>query len=210
MSSFFDPNSSGAVVLDTSAIINLAGSGMGEDILSRLPYEFLTTEIIRNELLEGRMRGWNHSRIFESMVQTSLISIQNIMGDSEDTFESLVIGKGENTLDDGEASALAIASPLSAFTVIDENKAMRISRERFPQIRLISSCDLFRHSAIASTLTRSELKQAVLSALSDSRMRVLEHNRQWVFDTIGMKNVANCTSLPKGIRKEASSYTLRL
>jgi len=93
--------------------------------------------------------------------------------------------------------------------VIDENKAMRISRERFPQIRLISSCDLFRHPAVTSSLSRSELKQAVLSALSDSRMRVLEQNRQWVFDTIGMKNVSNCTSLPKGIREKASSYALR-
>jgi len=164
MPSFFDRNSSGTVVLDTSAIINLAGSGLGEEILSRLPYEFLTTGIIRNELLEGRNRGGNHSRIFESMVQASLISVHDITCNCEDTFERLVIGKGENTLDDGEASALAIALPLSAFVVIDENKAMRISRERFPEISLISSCDLFRHPAVTSTFTRVELKQAVLSA----------------------------------------------
>ena len=202
MLSFFDQDSSGEVVLDTSVIINLAGSGFGEQILASLPYQFLTTDIVRDELFEGRMQGWNHSRIFESMIEASLVSVHPISGEAEVIFEGLVIGEGFNTLDDGEASALAIASPRSAFTVIDENKAMRIARERFPEIRLISSCDLFRHPAVTSTLTHSELQQAVLTALSDSRMRVLEHNRDWVIKLIGTANAARCSSLPKGVRAQ--------
>ena len=200
MTFFFDQESLGEVILDTSAIINLAGSGYGEQILKALPYEFLTTDIVRDELHEGRMRGWNHAKIFDSMVKFSLVKVLNIESDCEKTFESLVLGNGANTLDDGEASVLAVAAPRAAIVALDENKAMRITRERFPNMQLISSCDLFRHPAVKKALTKSEMQNAIFSALSTTRMRVLEHHRDWVLETIGSKDVAKCTSLPRSLR----------
>ena len=39
----------------------------------------------------------------------------------------------------------------------------------------------------------------------DTRMRILEHNREWVLNIIGSANAIRCTSLPRGVRAQASS-----
>lgn len=188
------------IVLDSSVIINLAGSGYGARIVSSVPFDFFATSVVQDELIRGLANERKHAETLQHLVDAALIKIEELPEEAEKIFEELVFGKSCETLDDGEASTLALASVLKANVAIDDKKAIKISQEKFQNISLVSSCDIFSHPSVLDALTQLELRTAIVNALQETRMRVPEHMLAWVVKTIGEEQVIKCRSLPRALR----------
>src|SRR5262249_202499 len=115
-------------------------------------------------------------------------------------FEELVIGPGVSTVDDGEAATIAYALAHVSTALIDERKATRICRERFPQLRLATTIDVLIHNHVQQRLGQALLTDAVWHALQDGKMGVLSHHVAWVVGLIGDERAAQCPSLPRRAR----------
>jgi hypothetical protein len=119
----------------------------------------------------------------------------------ERTFVDLVVGPAADTLDDGEASTIAYAVEHGIRPAIDERKALRICRQRFAQLRPLSTTHLFMEQAVTTALGRDALAEAVFNALSRARMRVMPEQVDWVVALIGAGRAAQCPSLPAEVRR---------
>jgi len=192
------------VVIDTSAAINLMGSGFAYDIVRALPNRVVAVDTIPTELESGRRRGRPHADLLEQIVANGGIEIVSLSESATEIFEGLVIGRAADTLDDGEAATLAYAVDTGAIPIIDEKKAMRICDRRFPAMALGSSGDLFAHQAVLNRLGRDRLGRSVLNALQQARMQVQPHFLDWVVDLVGDEAV-HCTSLPRSARLSAAA-----
>ena len=116
-------------------------------------------------------------------------------------FEELVIGPAAETLDDGEAATIAVAIEHHGIALIDERKAHRLCRKRYPDLRTGCTVDIFAHPEVLRALGEQKLASSVLSALMHARMHVLPHHVDWVVKLVGPDNAAHCNSLPKSVRQ---------
>lgn len=188
------------VVIDSSAVINIIASGVPAEILSAFAGRMHIAEAVLGELREGRERGWPHADGLEALCADGLIHVAALDEQGSQLFESLVIGRGRDTLDDGEAATMALALQRSATAIIDERKAIRVANNGFPSIRLGSSVDLFRHPSVTKALGHGRLVDAVFRALCDARMRVLPESLDWVIGLLGEERAIQCPSLPRSAR----------
>ena len=115
-------------------------------------------------------------------------------------FQDLVSGPAKDTLDDGEAATMAIAFELNATPPLDERKAARICAEKFAELVVGCSIDIFAHEEIENHLGRGKLVDAAFNALKYGRMRVPPHFIHWVVNLIGQERAKECKSLPKSVR----------
>jgi predicted nucleic acid-binding protein len=155
------------------------------------------------ELDDGRDRGHPDAEKTEALVKKGLLEIVSLNGAALDHFESLVIGPATATLDDGEAATLAHAHNCAAIPLIDERKARRICRARFPDLRIGCTLDVIRASPVQIALGKDGLAEAVHNALRNARMRVPEEYLDWVLDIVGKDRVALCSSLPRLARSKS-------
>ena len=188
------------VVIDTSAAINVIATGCAADIVKALPNRLVAVDAVPAELEEGRRRGRTDADQLDGLVAARLIEIVTLGNPAAQLFEELVIGPAAVTLDDGEAATIAYAAEHGAIALIDERKANRICGERFPDLRVGCTVDLFAHPGVVRTLGRKRLAQAVLNALQCARMRVLPHHVDWVIRLIGAEQASLCSSLPQSVR----------
>lgn len=202
LSCLTDPTIS--IVLDASTAINLNATGVAEPILRALPTRVLITDIATNELIEDQRTRRRDDELISSLAEKELISIVSLSVTQERHFESLVVGTGTDTLDDGEAATISYAAESGSIAVIDERKASRICAVRFPQVRTASTIDLLAHEAVEHSLGSEGLADAVFSALQHARMRVLRHHVDWVVNLIGQNRARNCPSLPRTARIRVS------
>jgi predicted nucleic acid-binding protein len=202
LSCLTDPTIS--IVLDASTAINLNATGVAEPILRALPTRVLITDIATNELIEDQRTRRRDDELISSLAEKELISIVSLSVTQERHFESLVVGTGTDTLDDGEAATISYAAETGSIAVIDERKASRICAVRFPQVRTASTIDLLAHEAVEHSLGSEGLADAVFSALQHARMRVLRHHVDWVVNLIGQNRARNCPSLPRTARIRVS------
>jgi predicted nucleic acid-binding protein len=151
-------------------------------------------------LKECRISGRRDDELVAELVRSGLVVIVPLSEVQERHFESLVIGPGADTLDDGEAATIAYAVESGAVAVVDERKANRICAARYPLVKTGCSVDLFAHEAVETALGTKALADAVFSALQDARMRVLPHHMDWVVRLIGSERVCRCPSLPQTTR----------
>ena len=188
------------VVIDTSAAINVIATGCAAVILQALPYPILAVDAVPAELEEGRRRGRPDADLLAELIVAGYIRIATLGDGAGHVFEELVIGSAAETLDDGEAATIAYAAAHGAIAVIDERKANRICEVRFPALVRGCTLDLFTHPAVLDALGRERLAGAVLNALRNARMRVLPRHVEWVVGLIGLKDAAECPSLPRAAR----------
>jgi len=172
-------SSGGVRVLDASAVINLNATDCAHDILRALGDRIVVVDTVVDELAVG--------------TRTSR--------EDPAKLQDLVAGRASETLDDGEAASIAFALESGGAVVIDERKANRICRERFPQLRLACTVDIFLHPAVGAALGRERLISAVLSALQRARMQVPVHHLASVVDLVGVEQAGRCPSLPRSVRE---------
>lgn len=99
---------------------------------------------MRDELIHDRISGRNDADLAQRLVQDELLQFAEFDEKSGATFESLVSGAAETTLDDGEAATLALAVSSLGLAIIDERKAIRIATPHFPTLQLFATVDLLR------------------------------------------------------------------
>lgn len=198
LSCLIDPTA--PVVIDASIVINLNATVCGPRILKAIPNPFIITDVVQGELLEDRRNSRNDGQMVAELVAAGLISVAKLDDLTESHFEELVIGRGDATLDDGEAATIAYGVEKGAITLIDERKATRICGERYPKLVVGNSFHVLAHSAVLAALGDGATADAVFNALRFARMRVPPSSLKWVTELIGTERVAMCECLPRAFR----------
>jgi predicted nucleic acid-binding protein len=198
LSCLIDPTA--PIVVDASTVINLNATACGPRILKAIPNPFIITDVVQGELLEDRRNGRHDGQLVAELVAAGLISVAKLEDLTESHFEELVIGRGDATLDDGEAATIAYGVEKGAIALIDERKAARICGERYPQLVVGNSFDMLAHSAVLAALGDGATSDAVFNALRFARMRVPSSALKWVTELIGPERAAMCECLPRAFR----------
>jgi predicted nucleic acid-binding protein len=198
-------DSTSRLIADSSTIINLISTGWAEPILIALPNKMMVVDVVPAELESGRAQGRSACDVLRQLVVSGVVEIVSIEDAASQCFEELVVGPAAETLDDGEAATVAVALARGDTALIDERKAIRICRERFPQLKVACTIDVLLHQAVHATLGPTNLADAVFKALQVGRMRVLPQHESWVLDLIGDQRAALCECLPRRMRTQRTS-----
>lgn len=194
------------LVLDTSVLINLHASSYGARILAAIPNEVIVSEIVAHELEHETSRENGEHRFLQGLFAVGLVTTTSMTKLEQDVYSDLV--GGSPSLDDGEASTIAIASCRKFYPIVDERKgrarALPLIREE-PGWTL----DLFLHPHVMAGLSSSELEDGVYLALREARMRISDLHCDQVVELIGTARALECRSLP-GYKARYSEWQGRL
>jgi predicted nucleic acid-binding protein len=188
------------LVADASTVINLNATGCAREVIQALPNALVIVDVVPEELEAGRHRRRQDADLLNDLVVAHLIEIVRLDDRAEQHFEQLVVGPAAMTLDDGEAATIAHAVSQKGIALIDERKANRICAERFPNLRVGCTVDIFTHPKVQHDLGKQRLADAVFNALYHGRMRVFPKHVEWVIELIGVDRAGLCTSIPRSAR----------
>jgi predicted nucleic acid-binding protein len=104
------------------------------------------------------------------------------------------------SLGDGEAATIAFAHHNQFAAVLDERKARRVASERFPQTELVSTVGILRLNEVVDAMA-DDLPDAVYSALSSARMRVLGSDAAWVVECVGIERARACHATRRWLQR---------
>lgn len=188
------------VVADTSVFINLNATGFATDILNAIPNPVYLTEDVLSELREGERRGHAYSGAIDRIVDHERVEITALGNQGAAFFRSLVEGSTVGTLDDGEAAAIACALERNGIASIDDGKARRICKERFPGLVTAFTVDLLFHRAVQSAFPPDKLAVSIFNALYNGRMKVPVQFAEPIIDVIGLQRAVKCRTLSRHLR----------
>lgn len=200
LSCLIDPTA--PVVVDASTVINLNATACGPRILTAIPNPIIITDVVQGELLEDRRSGRNDGQMVAELIASGLISVAKLDGLTESHFEDLVIGRGDATLDDGEAATIAYGVEKGAITLIDECKAARLCGQHYPGLLVGTTFDILAHVEVIKAIGHQGLGNAIEKALMLARMRVPPQCMSWVVDMIGADRATICESIPRSVREK--------
>lgn len=190
-------NSYSFYVFDSSAIINLIGSGFAKRILTKLSAPSLLEGFVYNEVTKERKR-----RVFvDGLVARKLLQAVDMDDNEASFFVSLISSSPKDSLHDGEAATLSIARYRKGIAVIDEKKALRIAREQNRPIPTCCTLDLLRLPSIIQDIKGPKLNKAVFNALKRARMRIPINHEEWVLGLLSAEQIAQCTSIRNQMRE---------
>lgn len=201
----FSVDGSAIVVADTSALINLNATGCAPAILKALRCRVMVTEAVLTELDQARSRGHTDGDHTAKLISQGLVEVGRLGDVGQECLEELVVGRATETLDDGEASSIALAVELAGVALVDEKKARRICGERYPTLRLACSVDILCHPTVEAALGQEGVKRAVQRSLQVARMNVATDYLEWVVQLIGSDEIEDCKSLPGSVRRARRS-----
>lgn len=182
------------VVLDASVVINVLGSGQADKILGALPGRRVVVEVTSRDITRHPLMPMSTDDPLAPLVSAGLLERIPLPEGALVRFLELTGAEPPDDLDDGEAAALAVGETLSLPVALDEAKGRRVARERLPEVRLLSSAEIFAMPAVAVALG-TQLVEAIFSALVNAHMRVLPDQEAWVRGLLGDVRVAQCPSL---------------
>ena len=185
------------LVLDASVTINLLGSGISSTILKAIPSRILMERRAYREIRRHPIKSRDLASELDEWRTNALVEVVALDKDGRQVFDEFMAASLGSTLDDGEAATIAYVAgmPGNAVPVVDDKKATRIFRERWPGHPITDSATLFRILAETRLLSRDTVREAVYSALRNARMRVSFEMKPWVVDLIGKDRAADCSSL---------------
>lgn len=193
------------LVADASVWINLIASGRAPDILRALDRPTIIPSIAFGELERGRDKGRSTAEGLAALIGAGHVSVVDLPPAAEDVYLSLVAGRANQTLDDGEAATLALALDFGATALIDERKAIGIAATRFRGLNVATTTDLLLSERIRSVLTPVDLSNALFATLTEARMRVPDHLLNEVCACLGPDKTRLCLSLPARVRSSQES-----
>ena len=138
--------------------INLNASGSSREILRAVPNRFMVAETILSELEAGKQQGYQDADYLKELINDGFVEVITMSDVGIRHFEELVIGPATDTLDDGEAATIAIAIEQQGIALIDERKAHRICSERYPDLRIGCTVDIFAHPEVLQGARRTEAR----------------------------------------------------
>lgn len=188
------------LIADASVWINIIAGGRAEAFIAALGEPLLIPRIAFEELERGREKGRQTAACLVPFIEGGVVTILDLPEEAEQIYLSLVAGPVRQTLDDGEAASLATALQLGGTAVIDERKAVAISADRFPDLPVVSTTDLFLSRQVRAIFPESEIADLLFGALTHARMRVPDQLLDMVCDILGPERTTSCTSLPARVR----------
>lgn len=188
------------VVVDASVVINLNATGRARDIIRAVPNPFATTGNVIAELAKGERNGHSDGAKLWALIEQGHVGLITAGTTGNGTYESLIEGAAEQTLDDGEATTIACAVNSGSLAMIDERKARTICARRFPKLLVASTVELLLHEAVEAALGKQGQIEVIIAALRCARMRVPPSHIEKVVALIGEECAASCDSLPKAAR----------
>jgi predicted nucleic acid-binding protein len=183
-------NINGAIVIDTSVVINLHASTQGQRILSCVPHEVVVPQVVADEL-ESETAEVLFLRKLEKDGDISIVQLDD---EELEIFEQLV--SDARSVDDGEAATIAVAHVRSLVPFIDDRKGRSRATElmgRDPGWSL----DLLCHPDVVRDLGEKTHADAVYLSLRDGRMRISQEAVSDVIELIGTKRARECICLPR-------------
>lgn len=183
------------VVLDTSVLLNILGTGKAQTILAAIQGRRVIVSVTSREVLRHPLDPLAVDPV-GPLVAAGLVERVQLPDPARTRFVALVSASPPDDLDDGEAAALAVGEALGIPVAIDERKGRRLARERIPSLPLLSSGEILADDAVAAALGAG-LADAVFSALVNARMRILPEQEVWVHTLLGAERASQCPSLRK-------------
>jgi len=181
-------------ILDTSVLINLNASTVGDRILRDIPNEFLVSRIVAQELEHETSRQNGDCVFLENLIADKTVMLTSMTDEEFSLFAKLT--SGPSSLDDGEASTIAISTTRNISCVIDEKRGRSQATGLMNGQAPSWSLELFRHEAVVGSLSSASAANALYLALRDGRMRISKDHCDYVVDLIGVQRALDCTSLP--------------
>jgi len=185
----------GRLVLDASVLINFLGTGEPAELLRVLKRRIILEEYALGEVTIDPATNGPLENIVNSMVSTGLIHAERLSSRGFDLFLSLTGAELQAGLGDGEAAAIAHAVENGAAAVLDDRKATRVARSKFPQLPIFNSLDLLSHENILQYFGEEKLGGLIFNALRQARMRVPADFLDWVVALIGGDRARECPSI---------------
>jgi N-methylhydantoinase A/oxoprolinase/acetone carboxylase beta subunit len=98
--------------------------------------------------------------------------VVDLEGEELELFLSLVGQNSADALGDGEAAAIAVAHVRRCAVALDERKARRIMRERYPDTEVVMSVDILRDPKVRDALGVEGSEAAFQKARQFGRMHI--------------------------------------
>lgn len=200
-SSAFPVKPGSILIADASVVIGLNASGHTRRILALTSARIIVPENASQELSLGAKFGHDDGAQLDQLVGEGLIERVTLGQAALGVYETLIDGTYGETLDDGEAATIAVATELRAVALLDEKKARRMCAQHFPD--LVRGCTA-QWLLDAKGLGTADHVQAILNALRKGRMRVPPEYLDDVVGLIGIEAAADCPSLPRVARQSAT------
>lgn len=190
------------VVLDASVLINLVVVDDPELILGALCQPKIAT-IVASEVGRNRRTGQSGIAVLKPFLQKGLLELIEMDDGECELFVDLVSSASPDDLDDGEAATLACAVRRGLMPLIDERKAHRVLRERFPNSTGDSTVGVYRQMLVHGVFPSPFIAQCIYDSLRYARMRVTAADMAWVTSMLTPGQLANCPSIPLRHRGDA-------
>lgn len=160
------------LVIDTSIWINLLATGRLWEVVAALPYTCCAPEQVVSEVRRDPITQAVYEADRHPLRDRSELEITALDGAALDLFLSLVGNDVESSLGDGEAASIAIAAARGCAVALDERKARRVVRQRFPAMPMVMSIELLHLPSVISRLGQNGVSAAVADALRYGRMHI--------------------------------------
>jgi hypothetical protein len=98
--------------------------------------------------------------------------VVELEGEELDVFLSLVGQNSADALGDGEAAAIAVARVRRCAVALDDRKARRVVRERYPETTIVMTVDILRDRSVRARLGPEGTEAAFEKAKQFGRMHV--------------------------------------
>jgi predicted nucleic acid-binding protein len=160
------------LVVDTSIWINFLATGRIWEIVGALDVPCSTPEQVLKEVLRDPVSAMVFPTDQHPLRNRPELEIVSLDGQSLEVFFELISGSAAQRLGDGEAAAIALASTRGWTIAVDERKARRLVRERFPSLSIIMSIELLSLPSVTATLGADQARAALADAIKFGRMHI--------------------------------------
>lgn len=183
------------LVLDTSVILNLLGSGRAKLVLENIGDQVSAPSAVLNEIRREPEFPATRDASLAELFDLGLIMAIECTEDEIGLALELAGASAPDDLGDGEAYAIACAVNRKAVIGVDDNKARRVLSNRWPAMTKKFTIELLELACSRATLDASEHADIVYSALRNARMRVPKEYRRKIIELIGLNRARECPSL---------------
>jgi predicted nucleic acid-binding protein len=167
------------LVLDTSVLINLLGTGIASELLHACEFRCSADQRSLRELLQHPRPEGNLKAELNALERTSLLKNVELVGDQIGEFLALTGAEPPNDIGDGEAATIVQANTLNAVAVLDDRKARRVANSQYPELTLSTTADLLAHSSVVNRLGEKRVTRAFSDARKYARMHIPQPFEHW-------------------------------
>jgi predicted nucleic acid-binding protein len=182
LTSELEDSEDAALVLDTSAVINILGCGRSELLLRSLRRPCVVEERVLAELTHHPIPLKDAQAEIAHLNHEGLITVDRMSDEDYEVFLEIAAASGRPCLGIGESAAIALAAnPKTRHAlVLDDQKARKQAAAKFPAIEVISSVRVFLEAGRTGGLDQGETRDLFVAAIDNASMCVLKEEHDLV------------------------------